>query len=109
MRELHALWATSEKKPSDFFSRVQIHVSEGLSLARPAEKSPYSKYWLSQKNELDKLIAKGTIRALGKRGTQEYWLICEFVDHTYDVLSMVADHIHSKSLDDLIAAGALDA
>ncbi|MDF1722477.1 MAG: COR domain-containing protein [Minwuia sp.] len=103
MYELHQIWQRAEDDAA-FMKKVRLHKGEDIPLDDSSRWFEWQDHWIDM---LQRFEGRG-LANLSERQTRDYHRVRKFAHDTDDILGVLADHVHSRSLEDLLANGLTD-
>ncbi|GJL88359.1 MAG: hypothetical protein DHS20C03_20680 [Minwuia thermotolerans] len=103
MYELHLIRQIAENDAA-FMQRVRLYKADEIPLDDPSQWFEWQDHWLGR---LERYEARGLAR-LTEHQTRDYHRVKKFAHETDDILGVLADHVHARSLADILAHGLND-
>ncbi len=100
MYELYEAWRRCGRNESYFLDRIRIVRLPDAEIDTIAQRIEYARYWRDEYCELQEIIARD-LELVSDADFQAFRLVSDFARHTSSILSLVADTMHKRYVEDI--------
>jgi len=97
MTELYEIWLQARAEDAAFLEKVRIFTHSGTKIFTPVDRARLAKHWADLYEE-----EKGVLEYMGASDRVNHLALKKFAAHVGDILAVVADTLHPRTLDQLL-------
>ncbi|CAI9404881.1 hypothetical protein ANOBCDAF_04707 [Pleomorphomonas sp. T1.2MG-36] len=97
MTELYEIWLQARAEDAVFLEKVRIFTHSGTKIFTPVDRARLAKYWADLYDD-----EKFVLEYMGASDRVNHLALKKFAAHVGDILTVVADTLHPRTLDQLL-------
>ncbi|MEM9627050.1 MAG: toll/interleukin-1 receptor domain-containing protein [Pseudomonadota bacterium] len=108
MYELYEIWLQARREDERFLKRIRVFTQEDAKIWTPLDRADYAIYWTDEYEKHQKIVKKHGTHVFGDKDQMAISLMRKFSSHIGDILTITADTLQPRNLDELVGYGLDD-